>query len=383
MVKRVVCPNCSYVQELNSEDNDSLRVCPSCRHQWLSMQNSTYQNRKNIKVIMKTANHYKYTLSKYKDKNAIYPFFVMDNNYVEFTTPRKVRQFRQSDLISTKNKPHINLSQELKEQISPQENEDNNVINTLSLSEELPTNKPNLVESTQDTQIIKNKTSSHKERVDKTKSLLETPYVEQVSTLDKIKAFFGLGKKKVLPSLPAIETNEKLNDAKYKPLDKIATQELSTLTKFNKESSSQYEVPKLHMPENKFPLNDESILSLKQRHNTNLSQNSEAKVEKREFALRRAQERELQRLPHNSIPIKDSKAIKETAVNTNKAGNITTIVDPLVTHRGNNSLGSMQKDDEIHLRIAENNQEPKRNAKSSLGYKENSTTIDAADLSSL
>lgn len=387
MVKRIVCPNCSYVQELNSTDNDSLRVCPSCQHKWLSMQNSAYQNRKNIKVITKTANHYKYTLSKYKDKNSTYPFFVMDNNYVEFSAPRKVRQFKQSDLIGTKLKPQININRELQDTISTKENSVTNEENTLLWHEVEPKSNTNLTESIRNERVNEKKENLNKPQVIKEGNVLQKPIKEQVSTLDKIKAFFGFRKKELLPSLNLAEASEKLNGSQYKALDKIATQELGTLTKFyNQESDGKYKIPKLTIPDKKTRFNDEDIndkdvFSLKHRHNTSFKENIEAEVEKRQIALRRAKERELQKLPHNNINIRGASANRGLTSDLIVGKRIPlTIVDPLVTNKGNNFLEQMEQKQESKISINETNyKDPQERLRS---HKENTKIINADDLSS-
>ncbi|XWO14041.1 hypothetical protein HPDP_00752 [Candidatus Hepatincola sp. Pdp] len=384
MVKRIVCPNCSYVQELNSTDNDSLRVCPSCQHQWLSMQNSAYQNKKNIKVITKTANHYKYTISRYKDKNSTYPFFVMDNNYVEFSAPRKIRQFKQSDLISTRVKPQINLNQELKNQFFPQDSSVINEEDPLPFQKDIPNATTNFVGIAKNERVIEKTEILGKEKVDKKENLLETSTKEQVSTLDRIKAFFGFSKKKLLPSSPLTEVGDKLNATKYKTLNKIATQELGTLTKFyNQEPDDQYEVPKLYIPNKQAKFNDGDVFSLKQRHNTGFNNNVEAEVEKRQVALRRAKERELQKLPHNNINIRESGSNREVTNNTNEVQRTPRIiVDPLVANTANNFRESIKKDKESTTNTNTNNYQNLLRKANNQETQGNNQIFNADDLSS-
>ncbi|UQY80640.1 hypothetical protein HAV_00845 [Candidatus Hepatincola sp. Av] len=384
MVKRIVCPNCSYVQELNSTDNDSLRVCPNCQHQWLSMQNSAYQNKKNIKVITKTANHYKYTISRYKDKNSTYPFFVMDNNYVEFSAPRKIRQFKQSDLISTRVKPQINLNQELTNQFFPQDSSVINEEDPLPIQKDIPKATTNFVGIANNERVTEKTEILGKEKVDKKENSLETSPKEQVSTLDRIKAFFGFRKKKLLPSSPLTEVGDKLNATKYKTLNKIATQELGTLTKFyNQEPDDQYEVPKLYVPHKQAKFNDGDVFSLKQRHNTVFNNNVEAEVEKRQIALRRAKERELQKLPHNNINIRESGSNREVTNNTNEVQRTPRIiVDPLVANKDNNFRESITKDKESTTSTNTNNYQNLPRKANNQETQGNNQIFNADDLSS-
>ncbi|MDR0484632.1 MAG: hypothetical protein LBH40_05090 [Alphaproteobacteria bacterium] len=88
MAKILSCPNCSNNKNLNT--NDRITTCSRCGYSWVSVSNSNIKSSE-IKVVMDSINHYKYTLDNYNGENNTFPFYAIDNHFIENKNSNKNR----------------------------------------------------------------------------------------------------------------------------------------------------------------------------------------------------------------------------------------------------------------------------------------------------
>lgn len=80
MAKILTCPNCG--NNKNLESNNNTTICSSCGYSWISVSNRNIKSSE-IKVVMDSINHYKYTLDQSSNNENTFPFYAIDNNFIE------------------------------------------------------------------------------------------------------------------------------------------------------------------------------------------------------------------------------------------------------------------------------------------------------------
>ncbi|MCL2567504.1 MAG: hypothetical protein FWE18_05375 [Alphaproteobacteria bacterium] len=88
MAKILSCPNCGNNKNLNT--NDKITICSKCGYSWVSVSNSNIKSSE-IKVVMDSINHYKYTLNNYTGEDNTFPFYAIDNHFIESKNSNKNR----------------------------------------------------------------------------------------------------------------------------------------------------------------------------------------------------------------------------------------------------------------------------------------------------
>lgn len=95
MAKILTCPNCG--NNKNLVNNNNTTVCSSCGYSWISVSNRDIKSSE-IKVVMDSLNHYKYTLNNYNDDENTFPFYAIDNNFIENKGSNRNRLIRINPL---------------------------------------------------------------------------------------------------------------------------------------------------------------------------------------------------------------------------------------------------------------------------------------------
>ncbi|MDR2008542.1 MAG: hypothetical protein LBQ34_06185 [Alphaproteobacteria bacterium] len=88
MAKILSCPNCGNNKNLNT--NEKITTCSKCGYSWVNVSNSNIKSSE-IKVVMDSINHYKYTLNNYNDEENTFPFYAIDNTFIESKNSNKNR----------------------------------------------------------------------------------------------------------------------------------------------------------------------------------------------------------------------------------------------------------------------------------------------------
>ncbi len=96
----VNCPNCKHRQK-NASSNGTLVYCDVCGYSWVSISNSNIKAA-GIKVIMDSANHYNYTIDS-AQREGMFPFYAMNNNFIENSDTRNVKNQNTTKLDILKN----------------------------------------------------------------------------------------------------------------------------------------------------------------------------------------------------------------------------------------------------------------------------------------
>ncbi len=80
MIKISNCPNCGNNVDLITKNNTT--ICRDCGYSWVNISNRNLKSSE-IKVIMDSLNHYNYTLNQFNDEEASFPFYAIDNDFIE------------------------------------------------------------------------------------------------------------------------------------------------------------------------------------------------------------------------------------------------------------------------------------------------------------